>query len=99
MLVFEKAMKAVVARNYHNMVRLGAEKNIRSVNTVYTVYTVYTVQILYTVYTTLHGYSNPAFTPPSPPGLLKTGSTSRSSTSPVRCRPGHSGSLYKSHIL
>ena len=61
MLVIEKAMKAVVARNYHNMVRLGAEKNIRSVNTVYTVYT---VQILYTVYTTLHRYSNPACTPP-----------------------------------
>ena len=52
MLVIEKAMKAVVARNYHNMVMLGAGKNIRSGNTVYT------VKILYTVYTTLHGYSN-----------------------------------------
>ena len=56
MLVIEKAIKAVVARNYHTMVRLGAEKNIRSVNTVYTVYTAYTVEILYTVYTTLHCY-------------------------------------------
>ena len=40
MLVIEKAVKAVVARNYHNIVRLGAKKNFRSVNTVYTMYTV-----------------------------------------------------------
>ena len=33
MLVIEEVMKAVVARNYHNMVRIGPEKDIRSANT------------------------------------------------------------------
>jgi len=39
MLVIEEARKAMLARNFHNMIRLGVKKgHIRSANTMYSVH-------------------------------------------------------------
>ena len=38
MLVIEEARKAMLARNCHNMIRLGVKGHIRSANTMYSVH-------------------------------------------------------------
>ena len=48
MVVSEKAKNAMLARNYHMMVRLGAKKHIRSVNTEHRAHMVHSVHIIHT---------------------------------------------------